>query len=473
MRYKMNVMAQDELFRELFSSDNLVKTFNEKFITAGAKGIDRLNGMQYSLRSNKDLTKTSEKCLNGTFRFSPYLEMLKSKGRGKKPRVISIPTIRDRVVLKQLNVFLCKIFPEYVPKSVASTYIRALSDDFQTADPHEVYICSCDIEGFYDNIIKNRLIKKLSSRIKSKKALDLIIRSLLTPTAHVSTKKNQRKDFFDKEKGVPQGLSISNVLASIYMSDIDVSMSSYDVKYYRYVDDVLIYGNKKSVSKSYLSIRRKLKLRGLNTHPPSSPKTHLGFLNQPFGFLGYIFKGNDITVRDSTVEAFLQSIAARFSDFTHNKNRRLKKYSHLSIEDLKEIFVEELNEKITGAISGSKRYGWIAYYSNINDLSLLYKIDFIVKEMFSRLIDFDSAPPGGLKKVSRAYYEIKFNPQGGYIRNYDKIETLRQKSDFLVSRGRLGPDEKLTREQIEERFERYKSTILSRMQADEGEIYPK
>lgn len=257
------------------------------------------------------------------------------------------------------------------------------------------------------------------------------------------------------------------------MSDIDVSMSSYDVKYYRYVDDVLIYGNKKSVSKSYLSIRRKLKLRGLNTHPPSSPKTHLGFLNQPFGFLGYIFKGNDITVRDSTVEAFLQSIAARFSDFTHNKNRRLKKYSHLSIEDLKEIFVEELNEKITGAISGSKRYGWIAYYSNINDLSLLYKIDFIVKEMFSRLIDFDSAPPGGLKKVSRAYYEIKFNPQGGYIRNYDKIETLRQKSDFLVSRGRLGPDEKLTREQIEERFERYKSTILSRMQADEGEIYPK
>lgn len=469
----MSIIDQDELFDELFSSESLFKTFNEKFGNSGAKGIDRLNGMQYSLRAQRDLIKASEKCLNGSFRFSPYLEMLKSKGRGKNPRVISIPTVRDRVVLRQLNIFLCKVFPEYVPKSVASTYIRALSSDFLSANPDDVYICSCDIEGFYDNIIKMRLIKKLSSRINSKKALNLIVRSLLTPTTHGSAKKSQRKEFFNKEKGVPQGLSISNVLASIYMSDIDASMDGFNVNYYRYVDDVLIYGERECVSKAYLSIRRKLKLRGLNTHPPSSPKTHLGYLNQPFGFLGYVFKGNDITVRDTTLEAFLQSIAARFSDFTHNKNRRLKKYSHLSIDDLKEIFVEEFNEKITGAISGNKRYGWVAYYSNINDLSLLHKIDFIAKGMFSRLSDFDYQPPAELKKISRSYYEIKFNPQGGYIRNYDKIETLKQKTDFLVNRGRIAPDERLTRDQIEERFERYKATILSRMQADEGEIYPK
>jgi hypothetical protein len=37
-----------------------------------------------------------------------------------------------------------------------------------------------------------------------------------------------------------------------------------------------------------------------------------------------------------------------------------------------------------------------------------------------------------LKKISRAYYEIKFNPQGGYVRNYDKIETLKQKEVRLV-----------------------------------------
>lgn len=469
----MNIDEQKRLFAELFSAESLLETFNEKFIGSNAKGIDRLNGLQFSLRSAQELSITSSKCLNGTFRFSPYLEKLKSKGRGKSPRVISIPTVRDRVVLKQLNYFLCKVFPDFVPKSVASTYIRNLASDLSSTNSDLNFICSCDIEGFYDNILKDRLLKILSSRIKSQKALNLIVHSLLTPTTTSTTAKRKRKDFFSFEKGVPQGLSISNILASIYMSDVDISMKGMDVKYYRYVDDVLMYGEKECVLKAFSSIRRKLKLRGLSVHPPSSPKTHLGYLNEEFGFLGYVFEGDEISVRDSTIEGFLQSIATRFSDFSHNKNRRLKRNSNLTIDDIKEVFVEELNDKLTGAISDNKRYGWVAYYSHINKLSILHKIDFVVREMFTRLSDFDFQAPNDIKRISRAFYEMKFNPQGGYVRNYDLIETFKQKADFLTSRGRIGPDERLTRKQIEERFESYKLKILSSMQADEGEFYPK
>ena len=84
----MNVIVQNELFDELFSPESLFKTFNEKFSNSGAKGIDRLNGMQYSLRAQRDLIKTSEKCLNGSFRFSPYLEMLKARGGEKSKSYI-------------------------------------------------------------------------------------------------------------------------------------------------------------------------------------------------------------------------------------------------------------------------------------------------------------------------------------------------------------------------------------------------
>ena len=469
----MDFDEQERLFAELFSAASLLETFNEKFIGSNAKGIDRLNGLQFSLRSVQELSVTSSKCLNGSFRFSPYLEKLKSKGRGKSPRVISIPTVRDRVVLKQLNYFLCKVFPDFVPKSVASTYIRSLASDLSSTNPDLTFICSCDIEGFYDNILKDRLLKILSSRIKSSKSLNLVIHSLSTPTTTSTTTKRKRKEFFNFGKGVPQGLSISNILASIYMSDVDISMKRMEVKYYRYVDDVLMYGEKECVLKAFLSIRRKLKLRGLSVHPPSSPKTHLGYLNEAFGFLGYVFEGDEISVRDSTIESFLQSIATRFSDFSHNKNRRLKRNPNLTISDIKEIFVEELNDKLTGAISDNKRYGWVAYYSHINKLSILHKIDFVVRNMFSRLSDFDFQPPNEMKKISRAFYEMKFNPQGGYVRNYDLIETFKQKADFLTSRGRIAPDERLTRKQIEERFESYKLKILSSMQADEGEVYPK
>ena len=169
----------------------------------------------------------------------------------------------------------------------------------------------------------------------------------------------------------------------------------------------------------------------------------------------------------------MKSIASRFSDYLHNKNKRLNKYTHLTSDDLKDIFLEELNDKLTGAISEKKRYGWVAYYSNINDLCLLHKIDFIISEMFKRLDDFDNCAPEGLKKVARAYYEMKFSPHRGYIRDYDQIKTIKQKTEFLHRRGRIAEGERLTKEQVEERYERYKAKNLASMQADEGEVYPK
>ncbi|MHB7168943.1 hypothetical protein ACYCJE_14980 [Klebsiella pneumoniae] len=123
----MDVRAQEKLFKKLFSPKSLFDVYTERFSKSAAKGLDRINGMQYSNRARKELKKVSEKCLNGSFRFTPYLEKLKSKGRGKKPRVISIPTIRDRVVLKQLNVFLCEVFPkEGANKQVISSQADSL-----------------------------------------------------------------------------------------------------------------------------------------------------------------------------------------------------------------------------------------------------------------------------------------------------------------------------------------------------------
>jgi len=42
---------------------------------------------------------------------------------------------------------------------------------------------------------------------------------------------------------------------------------------------------------------------------------------------------------------------------------------------------------------------------------------------------------------------------------------------FLVERGRIGPLETLTNEQINDRYEKYVAHILSAMHSDEGVIY--
>jgi RNA-directed DNA polymerase len=468
--YSLGMIDQDTLFAELFSPALLGQVFESNFAKVISKGSDRLNGFQFARRSTVELGIASAKCSQGQYRFAPYLESLKVKGRNKEPRVISIPTIRDRVVLHQLNRFLGAVFPERIPRSIASTYVRAIATDLPRRPVDETFVCGLDIKRFYDSIKQDRMLSTLGKEILCWQALRLISHALLTPTVPKNTHKSRHGEFRSRV-GVPQGLAISNILASIYLKDVDDAMKKLDVAYYRYVDDVLMYGAQSVVLKAEKSLRSRLMYRGLSLHPLTSSKSHFGPLSSPFGYLGYTFRWPSITVRDSTIERFLQSIAAKFSDYGHNKSRRLEKFKYLTEERLAEIFLLEINERITGAISQKKRYGWVAYFNQITDLSLLHRLDHAIEGMFLRMHDFDYKPPPALKKLSRAYYEMKFNPRGTYIRNYDLIVTQIEKLNFLVERGRTDPNEALTDEQINDRYENYRHHILAQMHADEGVIY--
>jgi len=459
-----------DLFQFLMSKDALIEVFQNEFAKSPSKGIDRLNGFQFSVRAVEQLEIASRKCLDGTYRFSPYLEHLKLKGRGKEPRVVGIPCIRDRIVLHQLNKFLAQQFPECVPRNIANTCVRNIAGDLKDQPEDSTYVCGCDIQKFYDSIKRDQLERILSKRIKVPEALSLLRHALNTQTVPKNTRRSTYATY-KQPLGVPQGLAVSNILAAIYLQDVDQAMSKFSIKYYRYVDDVLMYGEEEALRKAQKSLSARLKRRGLSLHGKKSGKSHFAPLPQPFGYLGYRFEWPEITVRDATVEKLLQSIAAKFSDYIHNKSHRLEKLKYLDANRLAEIFILELNERITGAISEGKRYGWIAYFSQITDLKLLHHLDAMVSTLFTRMPDFERKPPESLKKFSRAYFEMKFNPKGNYIRNYDAISSLPEMLEFLVERGRVGPTEVLTDAQIEERYERYRKRVLSEMHADEGVLY--
>lgn len=469
-RWTLKAITDSELFERLFSPEALLRTYTDSFATSSGKGVDRLNGFQFSSRASAELAIASRKCLAGTYRFAPYLEVLKTKGRGKPPRIIGIPIVRDRVVLAHLNRFLAAIYPERVPRNVAATYVRHISEGLAKSPTEDTWVCTTDIQTFYDSIERERLMSLLRNRIQCNAAINLIEHALLTPTVPKNTRRKRHNDFRAKT-GVPQGLAISNILASIYMQPIDDAMTGYNVSYFRYVDDVLMYGRHEHVHAAFKSLGGRLKRRGLGLHPLSSGKSQIEEIEKPFGYLGYVFKGKHITVRDSTIERFIQSIAAKFSDFKHNKARRLDKFKYLDEKRLMDIFLMELNERITGAVKNKKRYGWIAYFSQITDISLLHQLDHSIRGLFSRLDEFGNLAPDNLRSLRRAYWEMKFSPNGGYVRDYDKIATRTQKLDFLVVRGRIGPSEKLTDEQIDARYENYVRHNLAAMLADEGAVY--
>jgi hypothetical protein len=394
---------------------------------------------------------------------------------------LTVPTVRDRVVLHQLKELLAEAFPACVPRSIAGTIIREIAADLPTRDLQTTFVAGCDIKQFYDTLHRDRLMKHLQRQITDPRALKLIERSICAPTVPSSTRRRDYPEFklvsgSKKRKrkgpeGVPQGLATSNIMAAIYVSEVDEGMRTLPVTYFRYVDDVLMYGAEQDVKHAHKSFAARTRVRGLEVHPIGGGKSHLTRLTDEFKYLGYVFHGRTVTVRDATVERLLQSLAAKFSDFRHNKQRRLQRQKFLTPERLKDIFLLELNERITGAVKDNKRYGWIAYFSQITELSLLHKLDSVVRGLFRRLPEFGHAAPEGLKSFARAFFEMKYRPRKGYVRDFDVFTTEAEKLSFLSERGKVAPDEALTSDQIEDRFARYTNSVLSAMKADEANIY--
>lgn len=461
----------DELiWQDILTQSSLTEILYVKLKRSKVRGIDRLNIYQFFNQSNQHIENIQSKCSRGNYRFSPYLENLKSKGKDKNPRVISIPTVRDRIVLLALKELLVKIFPECVSQKLSNTYIHEIKSLIPELEFTSTNILRTDIKNFYPSIVREILFKKISDRITSEKIINILKRAIENPTVPKNYRKKDKQNYYET-KGIPQGISISNILASIYINDIDKKFRDIDdIKYYRYVDDILIISPETKIYQCNHLLRKECKNIGFDLNEDED-KTFQGKATDKFNYLGYSFNLPNITIKQSSIDRFIDSIASKFSHYQHSKQKLLKKHKYLNNDKIKEIFIFELNQKITGAISKNKRYGWVLYYNAVNDISIFYKLDKIIENFFNRLEDFNGKAPQDLKKLSKAYHEGKYNLHGGYIHNYNKYKTPEEKINFLSNIGKIDPNRGYSEEEINEMYEHYKNVTLSKLEKDDANIY--
>lgn len=474
-----------QLLQKVYRIKNL-KEVNKKYASSSLRGTDRLSGIQFQAQLKPQLKTINTKCRKGNYNFAPYLEKLSVKGRGKSPRIVGIPTVRDRIALSVLKDLLSSIFSDCVPKNLANTYIYRIKSYLENNSSRKLSYFKTDITSFYDSIDRDLLKNKLKKRIKSKKIINLVDAAISNP---IVPKNYSRKSLlrYATSTGVPQGLSISNILASIYLREMDLSFQEDEFFYCRYVDDILVLAPEDKICSIKENIIETIELEKLSL---SQEKTELGKISRvddKFEYLGYKFRlrleGNNnevkvvTSVRDSSKKRFIESIAAMFSRYCHSKNKRLrslkKKKSKIKEADLIEFFILELNERITGAVSEKKRYGWIFYFNAISDLEMLYQLDKAIESMFLRRKEFHNSIPANLKSLVRAFHESKHSPLGGYIHNYNNYKTSSQKLLFLENRGKThlirgrSPDEK----EIDRVFELIRGQYLSQLEADQSQVY--
>jgi putative transposase len=97
-----------------------------------------------------------------------------------------------------------------------------------------VYTVDIDLEKFFDNVNHDRLMYKLSQKIKDREILRLIRRFLQAGMMSDGL-------FLQRDKGTPQGSPLSPLLSNVVLDELDKELEQRGHKFCRYADDCNIY----------------------------------------------------------------------------------------------------------------------------------------------------------------------------------------------------------------------------------------
>jgi len=445
-----------------FTYNYIESTFYSKFIYQKNKGIDKISPAKFENNFEHETSIILQKINSNKYKFSPYLETLRLKGRNKLPRLISIPTVRDRIVLHLLKEILHNAFSEELKKQQLNQFIHKIKKSINTETVQFYY--KTDLSKFYDSINRKKLMTFLNDRIKDNQILSLIEQAIDNPTVPSNYRAKNRNKYQNK-LGVPQGLSISNILAQVYLTSFDMEMQNIHLNYFRYVDDILILTDKKINIWHKLSLKYKLRKIGLKLNPA---KTESGKLSAKTNYLGYLISNSNISVSKRNIERLIMRIAGKFTWHKERYTNKSLRPKWIAQNDSRfnDVFIEELNELITGAKKGNKRYGWLYYFSELDNVSILFKIDNIIKEFADSNQYLSGGEKSRIKRLVRAYFEIKHKGGGNYIIDYEKYDTINKMRDFLVFRGRINPNRNYTDNEIKQMFNDYQKRRFRKLRKD-------
>ena len=395
-------MSNGNLLKDLFSKNHLKEHFYEKIKYRSAVGLDNITVAKFEENIDNELSIIERKVCSGTYTFTRYRQVLISKGANNNPRVISIPTTRDKLVASVLNEIIVTVFGQYSKSLLPQTIISSILNEL---DNYSFFI-KIDISKFYSSIKHDKAMRTIRRKIRKREILSLIYSAITTETISVPIKEKRMPQ--KSRVGVPEGLPISNSIANIYMMDVDNKYINNDrIKYFRYVDDILILANERDFDPIKKSIQSDIKKLGLEVN---KDKIASGSVDSIFSYLGYDICRTTVGVRKATIYKLEASIEDLIKS-CKNKSLALLKW--------------KLNLKITGFILDNNKYGWVFFYSQITDTSVLHHLDWVVDRLLKRYKLDQAITP---KKYVRTYHEIVKNLHNTkYIPNFDELSMENKK----------------------------------------------
>lgn len=428
-----------------------------KLADGGGAGRDGVTPSLFAKNSEAEIRLINRRLRGLKYEFQPYAEILKSKGAGKNPRVISMPAVRDRIALRAMAAFLKDAYPRAstrLPQDVVAAVVKELQGGDWT------YFVKLDVKEFYPSILHSFLHARMSQVISNDAIVELFMRAVSTRTVARTAPRPAGVN----TRGIPQGLAISNGLAELTIGLLDDHLSKQsDVIGFRFVDDILILSRSRRASdRAVREIRELAKLAGLEVHDDANAeKTKKGPLSSGFDFLGYSFEWPRITVRKGSLTKLESRISRSFTAYKYALERNPSDVAW-QIRS-RERLQWHLDLVISGFVLDGRRVGWLAYFSQMRNLKLLRRLDDIV-ERKARRFGVGDMQFKSFVKVYRLVSSRRVD-SSGYVPNFDdfEVEAMRE---ILVKVFNMTGVARLTDDEVRGRFKRRVKRLSKELESD-------
>lgn len=247
----------------------------------------------FDARREEEVLRLRTELLDGSWRPGPYRDFILREG---KPRVISAPPFRDRVV----HHALCRVLEplwerRFIPDSYAcrpGKGTHAAADRCQEFSRRAPYVLQCDIRKYFPSIDHTILWEEISRVVADREVLALVATILAT--------RGDGGLLWPSGRGIPLGNQTSQFFANVYMDRFDhwVKEGLRRRYYLRYVDDFLVLGESaKELAEVREAVRERLGELALTLHPV---KQRIFPVTEGCDFVGYrIFPGHRLLRRHS------------------------------------------------------------------------------------------------------------------------------------------------------------------------------
>ena len=273
---------------------------------SAAAGVDNETWASYGENLEDNLQSLHERLQKGGYRAKPVRRVFIAKADGKQ-RPLGVPVLEDKIVQKSTVEVMNAIYETdflgisygYRPGKGQHNCLDALYVGLLTRKVN--WVLDADIRGFFDNLSHDWLIKFIEHRVGDKRVIRLI-QKWLKAGVMIDGRRHET------DEGVPQGGSISPLLANIYLHYVlDLwaqqrrqNKSLGEMIIVRWADDFVVGFEHKSQAEKFLADLKERMLKfSLELHPEKTRVFEFGpfatnnrkkrGLGKPetFGFLGF------------------------------------------------------------------------------------------------------------------------------------------------------------------------------------------